>query len=228
MTAIRTAARAASASTYAAMVWAYHGALVGIDAFRTRLLGADVVLHDSLQVGMTVRAPDRRFTFARLEWQEDARAFLAGAADVIRRAEQGVDLGSGDAPDFAYYTALPKVPFTHFSHVALADPTAGQPEAAFGKFREDGGRTLVPVGVLVTDLYVDGATSATSTRRRLRRSRAPSDYSRTLPFVSGSASARSAARKNAPACSRNAGPRPYDVASQPTTNGAIAENPLRC
>ena len=64
VTAIRTAARAASASTYAAMVWAYHGALVGIDAFRTRLLGADVVLHDSLQVGMTVRAPDRRFTFA--------------------------------------------------------------------------------------------------------------------------------------------------------------------
>jgi chloramphenicol O-acetyltransferase type A len=156
-TAIRAAARAASASTYAAMVWAYHGALLGIDAFRTRLVGEDVVLHDSLHVGMTVRAPERRFTFARLEWEADARAFLAGAAEVIARAEQGVDLGSGDAPDFAYYTALPKVPFTHFTHVALADPTAGQPEAAFGKFREVDGRTLVPVGVLVNHLYVDGA-----------------------------------------------------------------------
>jgi chloramphenicol O-acetyltransferase type A len=156
-TAVRTAARAASASTYAAMVWAYHRALLGIDAFRTRLVGEDVVLHDSLRIGMTVRAPDRRFTFAKLEWQEDARAFLAEAAEVIGRAERGVDLGSGDAPDFAYYTALPKVPFTHFSHVALADPTAGQPEAAFGKFREQDGRTLVPVGVLVNHLYVDGA-----------------------------------------------------------------------
>jgi chloramphenicol O-acetyltransferase len=85
------------------------------------------------------------------------RAFLAHAAEVVAQAEQGVDLGSGDAPDFAYYTALPKVPFTHFTHVALADPTAGQPETAFGKFREDGGRTLVPVGVLVNHLYVDGA-----------------------------------------------------------------------
>jgi chloramphenicol O-acetyltransferase type A len=155
--ALRAAARTAGASTYAAMVWACHGALLRIDAFRTRLVGEDVVLHDSLSVGMTVRAPDRRFTFARLEWQPDARAFLAHAAEVVAQAEQGVDLGSGDAPDFAYYTALPKVPFTHFTHVALADPTAGQPETAFGKFREDGGRTLVPVGVLVNHLYVDGA-----------------------------------------------------------------------
>jgi chloramphenicol O-acetyltransferase type A len=156
-TEIRAAARAASASTYAAMAWAYHGALLGIDAFRTRLVGEDVVLHDTLHVGMTVRAPDRRFTFAKLEWQPDARAFLTHAAGVIARAEQGVDLGSGDAPDFAYYTALPKVPFTHFTHVALADPTAGQPEAAFGRFREDGGRSFVPVGVAVNHLYVDGA-----------------------------------------------------------------------
>lgn len=156
-TALREAARAAAASTYAAMVWAYHGALLGIDAFRTRLVGEDVVLHDTLHVGMTVRAPERRFTFAQLEWQPDARAFLARAGDVIARAEQGVDLGTGDAPDFAYYTALPKVPFTHFTHVALADPTAGQPEAAFGRFREEGGRTFVPVGVAVNHLYVDGA-----------------------------------------------------------------------
>lgn len=156
-TAVRAAARAASASAYAAMVWAYHRALLGIDAFRTRLVGEEVVLHDSLRVGMTVPAPQRRFTFATLEWEEDARAFLARAAEVVGRAEQGVDLGGGDAPDFAYYTALPKVPFTHFTHVALADPTAGQPEAAFGRFREQDRRTLVPVGVLVNHLYIDGA-----------------------------------------------------------------------
>ena len=76
---------------------------------------------------------------------------------MIRRAEQGVDLGSGDAPDFAYYTALPKVPFTHFSHVALADPTAGQPEAAFGKFREDGRAHAGARRRAGQPPYVDGA-----------------------------------------------------------------------
>jgi chloramphenicol O-acetyltransferase len=69
----------------------------------------------------------------------------------------GVDLSGGAEPDFADDTSLPKVPFTHFTHVALPDPAAGHPEAAFGRFREEAGRTLVPVGVLVNHLYVDGA-----------------------------------------------------------------------
>ena len=68
-----------------------------------------------------------------------------------------MDLTGGSEPDFAYYTALPRVPFTSFTHVALSDPLQGQPEAAFGRFREAEGRTLVPVGVAVNHLYVDGA-----------------------------------------------------------------------
>jgi chloramphenicol O-acetyltransferase type A len=150
-------ARALGASTYAALVWAYHRALLRIDAFRTRLQGDEVVLYDSLRVGLTVPAPDRTFSFAPLIWEEDAQAFLARAADTMARASAQVDLTGGSAPDFAYYTALPKVPFSSFTHVALADPTAGQPEAAFGRFAERSGRTFVPVGVLVNHLYVDGA-----------------------------------------------------------------------
>jgi chloramphenicol O-acetyltransferase len=41
--------------------------------------------------------------------------------------------------------------------VPLPDPTAGQPEAAFGKFTLRDGRTIVPVGILVNHLFVDGA-----------------------------------------------------------------------
>jgi chloramphenicol O-acetyltransferase type A len=150
-------ARALAASTYAALVWSYHRALLRIDAFRTRLQGEDVVLYDSLRVGMTVPAPDRTFSFAPLAWEEDAQAFLARAAATMARASAQIDLAGGAAPDFAYYTALPRVPFSSFTHVALADPTAGQPEAAFGRFEARSGRTFVPVGVLVNHLYVDGA-----------------------------------------------------------------------
>jgi chloramphenicol O-acetyltransferase type A len=156
-TALRARARERGASTYAAMVWAYHRALLPIDAFRTRLRGDDVVLHDTLRVGMTVPAPERTFTFAALEWDPSAADFLSRAGEAIARASEGVDLTGGAAPDFAYYTALPKVPFTNFTHVALSDPTQGQPEAAFGRFREQDGRTIVPVGVAVNHLYVDGA-----------------------------------------------------------------------
>jgi chloramphenicol O-acetyltransferase type A len=156
-TRLRARARELGASTYAALVWAYHRALLPIDAFRTRVHGDDVVLYDSLRVGMTVPAPDRTFTFATLEWEDEARSFLERAGDAVARASRQVDLSGGAAPDFAYYTALPKVPFTSFTHVALADPTAGQPEAAFGRFREQEGRTIVPVSVAVSHVYVDGA-----------------------------------------------------------------------
>ncbi len=156
-TRVRAGARELGASTYAALVWTYHRALQGIDAFRTRLLGEEVVLYEELSVGMTVPAPGRTFTFATLPWQPDVERFLARAGETMREASRRVDLSGGAAPDFAYYTALPKVPFTSFAHVALADPLAGQPEAAFGKFREESGRTIVPVGILVNHLYVDGA-----------------------------------------------------------------------
>lgn len=156
-TRVRGRARELGASTYAAMVWSYHRALSGIDAFRTRLQGEEVVLYESLRVGMTVPAPRRTFTFATLDWDLEAERFLATARDRMADASTRVDLTGGAAPDFAYYTALPGVPFTSFAHVALPDPTAGQPEAAFGRFREAGGRSYVPVGVLVNHLYVDGA-----------------------------------------------------------------------
>ena len=156
-TRVRERARALDASTYAALIWTFHRALIGIDAFRTRLLGEDVVLFDTLQIGIALPAPDRTFTFAPLDWDPEPPRFLAHAAGRMERAKTHVDLSGEDTPNYAYYTALPKVPFTSFTHVALPDPLQGQPEIAFGRFREGDGRSIVPVGVLVNHVYVDGA-----------------------------------------------------------------------
>jgi len=155
-TRVRARAKELGASTYAALVWSFHRALLGPDAFRTRLHGDDVVLLDALRVGVTVPAPRGTFTFAEVSWDEVAERFLANAAAAMGAASTHVDLAVG-GEDFAYYTAIPKLPFTSFTHVPLPEPIAGQPEVAFGKFRRDGARTIVPVGVQVSHLYVDGA-----------------------------------------------------------------------
>ena len=156
-TRVRARAKEIGASTYAALVWAFHHAMLGIDAFRTRLAGEEVHLYDGLRVGMTVPAPGRTFSFANLDWHEEPERFLGAARQAMDAASERVDLAGGAAPDYAYYTALPRVPFTSFAHVALPDPAAGQPETCFGKFREAAGRWYVPVGLLVNHLYVDGA-----------------------------------------------------------------------
>jgi chloramphenicol O-acetyltransferase type A len=156
-TRVRARAKEAGGSTYAALVYCFHRALLTIDAFRTRLHGEDVVLYDKLDVGMTVPAPDRTFSFANFGWEPEAERFLAAAREAMAIGSAQADLTGGKTPDYAYYTALPLVPFTSFAHVALPDAEAGQPETAFGKFRERGGRSDVPVGILVNHLYVDGA-----------------------------------------------------------------------
>lgn len=147
---------AAGASTFAGFCWAFHRAVLAIEAFRVRLHGDDVVLYDDLRLGLTTPGQGRTFTFVQLEWDADPTRFLATAAEVTARAAQAVDLHGGDAPDFAYYTALPKLPFVGFTHAPLPDPTAGQPLVAFGRFRDEGERVMVPVSVQVNHLYVDG------------------------------------------------------------------------
>lgn len=145
------------APVYAGLCWHFHRALQSLDAFRVRLSGDDLVLYEALQMGLTVPAPRRTFTFATFAWEPDWQRFASGARAVLARASEKVDLSGGAAPDFAYYTALPKVPFLSFTHVPLADPAAGQPETAFGRIDERAGRFVVPVGVQVNHRYVDGS-----------------------------------------------------------------------
>lgn len=144
-------------STYAGFCWAFHRAVLAVEAFRVRLVGDEVVLHDGLRLGLTVPAPGRTFSFAQLEWDEAPLPFLTRAAAVMAEASTRASLVGGEAPDFAYYTALPRLPFVGFTHVKLPDPTAGQPAIAFGRFSERDGRVVVPVGIQVNHLYVDGA-----------------------------------------------------------------------
>ena len=144
------------APVYAGLCWHFHRALLSLPAFRVRLVEGELVLHDRLRMGLTVPAPRRTFTFATFEWEPDWARFAGGARAALARASERVDLSGGKEPDFAYYTALPKIPFTAFTHVKLTDPTAGQPGTAFGKLAERQGRFVVPAGVQVNHLFIDG------------------------------------------------------------------------
>lgn len=158
MTELRRRLKADGLPVYAGLVWAFHRALQGLAAFRVRLAGEDVVLYERLQLGLTAPGPRGTFCFLALAWDDEPRVFLARAAAAMQAALVGGDLsGGGETPDAAYYTSLPRVPFTGFTHAPLADREAGQPEVAFGRFREAEGRVFVPVGVQVNHMYIDGS-----------------------------------------------------------------------
>lgn len=142
---------------YLNLTWAMTAALQSVEDFRYRFEGGEVVLYEQLQPGLTVPAPGGRFSFCALEFDPDQDAFNRRAAPRMAQASSGVDLAGGMGPEFAYFTALPKVPFTTFTHVAPDDPYAGQPRVAFGRFTSREGRLLVPVALLVNHVYIDGA-----------------------------------------------------------------------
>jgi len=156
-TAVRRRARDRERSVYASLVWAFHRAMLQVDAFRVRYQGGALVLYDSLTIGMTVPAPKGTFSFATVAFDPDPDRYFVEAADAMERASRRLDLSGGSAPDFAYYTALPSVPFTAMTHVPLSDPMAGQPMTAFGRIHERDGRALVPVSLQVNHRFVDGA-----------------------------------------------------------------------
>ncbi len=130
-------------------------AMRGIEDFRYRLLDGRLVLYDEIHPGLTVPAPGGLFTFADYEYHPDAATFNRRARKVSQAARTTVELGAPEHRNGVWFTALPKVPFTGFTH-ATKLPTDSEPRVAFGKYAEDGGKLLVPVGVQVNHRLVDG------------------------------------------------------------------------
>lgn len=125
--------------------------------FRYRVVDDRIVLYDRLDVAATLPAPDRLFSFAYFEYDPDVAAFHRQAESMASAAREQATLAESPESNHLLFTALPGVPFTGFAHAKPIDGTDARPRVAFGKFRSDGGRLLVPVGLDVNHIFIDGA-----------------------------------------------------------------------
>lgn len=140
---------------YVNLCYFFTRALRGIEDFAYRLIDGRIVLYEEVHPAITLPAPGGLFTFANLEYQPDVAAFNAQADEVGREARESVKLENTEHRNWVYFTALPKVPFTSFTH-ATCQPTDAEPMVAFGKFSEHDGRVTVPVGLQVNHIFIDG------------------------------------------------------------------------
>lgn len=138
--------------------------------FRLRLEGrgaaARVRIHERVDASTTVLRDDDSFGFAHLRWQAAFTAFRAQGAQALQAVRDGppgfhepppdpADSGQADAA-LMYFTTLPWVHFTSFSH---ARPKAGAdsvPRIAFGRIDADGPRQWLPVALDVHHALMDG------------------------------------------------------------------------
>jgi chloramphenicol O-acetyltransferase type A len=129
-----------------------------VEPFRYRLRGERVVVHERVHAGAIVLLPDDSFTFVYFDFGEDFGAFHESARAKVERARwepPPLDARAGQ-DDLIYHSVIPWVSFTGIKHARDSRQKNGIPKVAFGKYREAGGRALMPVSVEAHHALMDG------------------------------------------------------------------------
>ncbi len=126
------------------------------EAFRMRLRGNGVWIHDQVAISPTILRADETFAFSRFEPAANFGDFVRSNAAELSRARRPAPLVAGHPDDdVIYQSTLPWVRFTGFSN-AMPGGEESIPRIVFGKCSKDGSKWCLPVGVEVHHSVVDG------------------------------------------------------------------------
>ena len=156
VTAVKQYASEHSYPIYLTQCFLFARGMSRVEDFRYRVVDDQIVLYDHLEIAATLPAPHGAFSFAQFDYASDLESFLRRAAEVSKRARQAATLDATAEGNTILFTALPGVRFTGFTHATPADRTDGRARVAFGQFFEDDGRVMVPVGLGVNHIFIDG------------------------------------------------------------------------
>lgn len=163
VTGLRERAAARGATPWLAYHHAALEAANGVDGMRqTMTRDSGVREFGVIHASTTVLREDGSFGFLTLPREPSLAAFAARARPVLERVRRASgDLFAADDPGdvreetLVHMTALPWFAFTAFTHARGAGDD--RPKVAFGRFKEAGGRLLMPVAVDVHHALCDGA-----------------------------------------------------------------------
>jgi chloramphenicol O-acetyltransferase type A len=102
--------------------------------------------------------PDESFTFAYFDYDEDFEVFHTRAKATVDRALAGGPRLDERASreDLIHHSVVPWITFTSVSHARKLGQDDSVPKIAFGKYRRDGNRVMMPVSVEVHHALMDG------------------------------------------------------------------------
>jgi chloramphenicol O-acetyltransferase type A len=143
---------------YYAMIFAATYALNEVEAFRYRIRGEQVVLHDTIHPSFTdMSKGSDLFKMVTVDMEDSLKVFSLKAKKksegqqdyfVAKDVEGRVDL--------IYITCIPWVSFTHLSHTISFNKDDSVPRIAWGKYFAKGDKILLPFSVQAHHSFVDG------------------------------------------------------------------------
>ncbi len=127
-----------------------------IEPFRYRLRDGKVLVHPIIHGATTVLLPNETFTFAYFDYVADFAKFIDGAERAVMEVKAAGGFHKEDDDNLIHCTVLPWVAFTSFSHARNWRREDSVPKLSFGKFVQEGERTLLPFSVEVHHALLDG------------------------------------------------------------------------
>jgi chloramphenicol O-acetyltransferase type A len=143
---------------YYAMVYAATYALNQVEAFRYRIRGEQVVLHDVIHPSFTAMLEGTDlFKMVTVDMEKSIFDFTDKAKEksdhqtdfIILKDVEGRD-------DLTYITCVPWVSFTNLSHTISFNKDDSVPRLAWGKYFKEGDKILLPFSVQAHHSFVDG------------------------------------------------------------------------
>ncbi len=128
-----------------------------IPEFRQRVREEDPVEHEIVHPSATILSQNDLFAFCTVLYKDDFLAFTREAKDEILRVKTQPSLEEKVHDDnVLFMTSIPWVSFTGFSHPVKLYPADSVPRFAWGKFRDEGDKIIMPLSVQGHHALMDG------------------------------------------------------------------------
>lgn len=130
-----------------------------IDAFRYRVDGDKVVVHDRIDGSATISREDGSFGFSLIEYHTDFEEFSKKALAEMERVKNtpGLFTRSFDDDNLIHFSSIPWIDFTSLSHARSFAFPDSCPKISFGEMTvSDSGKRTMPMSVHVHHGLMDG------------------------------------------------------------------------
>ena len=129
----------------------------GIPEFRQRIREEGPVEYEVVHPSATVLSNNDLFTFCTVLYRDDFLDFTRDAMDEIERVKSEPSLEEKVQNDsMLFMSSIPWVSFTSFMHPMKLMPGDSVPRFAWGKFREEGSKIVMPLSVQGHHALMDG------------------------------------------------------------------------
>jgi chloramphenicol O-acetyltransferase type A len=141
----------------AAMMYLIARVANGIPEFRQRIREEGPIEHPVVHPSATILSRDDLFTFCTVKYESEFREFIRKAEREIALVKEQPGLEEKIQDDsMLFMSSIPWVSFTSFHHPLKLHPADSVPRFAWGKYRQEGDRVVMPLSVQGHHALMDG------------------------------------------------------------------------